>query len=450
MSLNIIPGGSTSFTVSSSSALYVLEAGETLAVSGNAIDVGSNDFVDLVIQGTILSGSDGITSDNDAVDLNIIVAQDASITGFSDGISVRASQATIVNYGEVYGTNSGGIELLATALPNGRSTIENYGSVYGGDDGIFVDQDNVDIFNAGTVSGDSGIYISSDGCRVFNSGIITSSNPGTSTEAGIEVFNFSTDYSLYLENTGLIQGSSTAISCADGSDRIINSGTISGTVDLNAGDDVYKGQGVGSAADGVSGEAGNDTLKGGDWDDLFDGGADDDVLRGGGGKDTLIGGGQDDDIKGGTGDDDINGNTGNDLLKGNDGDDSLVGEGGRDTLKGGDGADTLIGGKKQDILLGGDGADVFIFEAADQSAVDGERDQIRDFESGVDVIDVSQIASMVFIGTAGFSGTQAELRLDEKADGSTTIRIDADGDGVTDSTIKVTNAIGLGEDDFIL
>jgi len=113
------------------------------------------------------------------------------------------------------------------------------------------------------------------------------------------------------------------------------------------------------------------------------------VLLGGQGDDTISGGAGRDQIRGGIGDDAINGGSGRDRLFGEVGKDVLLGKNNNDTLKGGDGRDVLMGGKGNDrlfgeggndLLIGNQGADRFVF------ALNGDRDKIRDFEDGVDVI----------------------------------------------------------------
>jgi Ca2+-binding RTX toxin-like protein len=75
--------------------------------------------------------------------------------------------------------------------------------------------------------------------------------------------------------------------------------------------------------------------------------------------------------------------TGNELanvLDGNRGNDVIDGKGGRDTLYGDSGRDRLSGGKGSDILFGGAQRDTFVFAAG------GGRDDIQDFQDGVDRI----------------------------------------------------------------
>lgn len=92
------------------------------------------------------------------------------------------------------------------------------------------------------------------------------------------------------------------------------------------------------------------------------------------------------------------GGSGNDLLIGNSADNVLKGGAGNDIIYGGGGADTLWGGT---------GSDVFVFGAVSDSAP-GAADIIKDFQSGIDKIDVSALTKLAglnfvdaFTGRAG-------------------------------------------------
>ena len=100
------------------------------------------------------------------------------------------------------------------------------------------------------------------------------------------------------------------------------------------------------------GNAGDDTLIGGDGNDWLDGGEGDDTLIGGAGNDKLYGSDGNDLLDGGDGDD---------MLDANGGDDTLIGGAGNDNLNGGAGDDTLIGGAGNDKLYGGAGDDTYVF-----------------------------------------------------------------------------------------
>ncbi|CBS90968.1 calcium-binding protein [Azospirillum lipoferum] len=139
----------------------------------------------------------------------------------------------------------------------------------------------------------------------------------------------------------------------------------------------------GAGDDTLTGGAGKDQYYGGDGNDLIDNrddtgtGAALNVAYGEAGNDTILGGDAGETFAGGDGDDRLEGNAGNDWLEGNAGNDSLQGGGGDDNLQGGDGADTLEGGAGTNTVLAGLGDDVIRY--------DGGRDTITN-EGGNDVL----------------------------------------------------------------
>jgi hypothetical protein len=104
---------------------------------------------------------------------------------------------------------------------------------------------------------------------------------------------------------------------------------------------------------------------------------------GGGAADRLTGNQLDNVLAGNGGGDSIVGGDGADGLKGGAGPDTLSGGAGDDMLNGGAGPDRLNGGAGDDTLLGAGGADSFVFAAGSGS------DRIRDFEDGLDRIDLT-------------------------------------------------------------
>lgn len=89
-----------------------------------------------------------------------------------------------------------------------------------------------------------------------------------------------------------------------------------------------------------------------------------------------------------------------DSLTGGAAGDLLAGGGGDDRLLGGEGADFLLDGSGSDTLYGGGGRDVFVLSS------DGAAEHIRDFQLGVDRIDLSgwgrihDLAALGFVTTA--------------------------------------------------
>ena len=111
------------------------------------------------------------------------------------------------------------------------------------------------------------------------------------------------------------------------------------------------------------GDAGGDTLIGGNAADWLYGGADSDTLNGMGGDDLMFGEDGWDYMYGGEGGDYMWGGTGWDNMHGNEGIDWLRGEEGDDKLYGEEDDDVLIGGTGNDLMIGGTGTDTFYGEA---------------------------------------------------------------------------------------
>lgn len=180
------------------------------------------------------------------------------------------------------------------------------------------------------------------------------------------------------------------------------------------------------------GRGGDDFLDGGLGNDILVGGAGADFLHGSVGEDTAqyrrsdaginvrldgglnTGGHAEGDILswienvvGSFFGDTICGNILDNRLTGLDGDDDISGEAGRDRIIAGSGNDTLAGGADADVLIGGAGADVFVFDASDYATAEIRRaedlglppspgapvDRVRDFESGTDVLHLSNFAA---------------------------------------------------------
>ncbi|MEM7188174.1 MAG: hypothetical protein AAF439_01065 [Pseudomonadota bacterium] len=128
-------------------------------------------------------------------------------------------------------------------------------------------------------------------------------------------------------------------------------------------------------------------------------------------------------INGTGGSDVLNGTPGNDLIKGKGGDDEIFGGAGNDKLKGGGGSDIITDGEGLDKMWGGSGADTFVLVAGD-----GERDQIKDWESQ-DTIDLSDwgvhdISELTFTtltnGQIRLTFGDEELQIKKKGGGTLT------------------------------
>jgi len=108
--------------------------------------------------------------------------------------------------------------------------------------------------------------------------------------------------------------------------------------------------------------------------------------------------------------DNLKGNDDGNFIYGGDGKDYLYGRGGTDKLVGGEGDDQLHGGAGRDVLLGGEGEDIFIFDKESDSIQEQSLDEVRDFEQGIDLIDLSKLGFVDFDNDGGITESN-ELRL---------------------------------------
>ena len=230
----------------------------------------------------------------------------------------------------------------------------------------------------------------------------------------------------------------------DGNDRIYG-GSDAEVINGGQGVDFLVG---GSGDDEVLGGTEGDTLYGNNGDDTLNGEDGNDWSSGGNGNDLLLGRDGNDTMRGSNGNDRFYGGADNDLIAGNLGDDTLYGGSGDDRLFGGGDDDRLIGGSGSDTMGGGAGADTFVFNSEADSRHGSNRDEITDFASGTDMIDLSGIMSgLTFIGGGAYSGTAGEVRYNAAVG---RLYIDTDGDGASEFSVDLGAGTALAAGDLIL
>ena len=463
-----------------------LAGGEFGIITGNGVIADTSSASSRAIEGAV--GGD-----------NIQVINEGLLFGTEFGVFLQSQGNFISNAGTISST-SRGLGINDTGDRTAADVIFNTGIIEStGLEAIVSNMSGLNIINSGVIRNSSSIAtirtlgLQQNGAQtneIVNSGLIESR---TDTNA-IQLVN-SIDI---ISNTGNIVGNVLLGS----EDDVFNGATgfVAGTIEAGDGNDIIK-SGIGD--DVVLGQAGNDIIQTGLGNDILDGGAGADELRGGAGDDTaryigstavrinlstnrgqggdaegdqlfdienLIGSDFDDvligdavanRLDGGLGDDRLNGGDGNDLLLGGDGEDRLFGETGidllfgglhDDVLAGGDGDDILNGGQGRDSLFGGAGADIFEYLSLSDSGTDSaNRDVIRDFEQGLDLIDVQGWGASSF-SESGFTNTEGEITSSLFSGGTKTlIEYDEDGDGVADAAIVILNdGFDLTAGDFIL
>jgi Ca2+-binding RTX toxin-like protein len=188
---------------------------------------------------------------------------------------------------------------------------------------------------------------------------------------------------------------------------------------------------------------------------IFDGRTEAIQLTGSSHADDFAGTRFDDRIEGSHGRDHLDGRAGNDRLRGDKGQDALCGGDGNDRLRGRHGDDRLSGGAGRDLLIGGDGNDSFAYLTAAEAGLEGRRDEITDFLSRADTIDLAAIdadstvagnQAFSFIGNAPFSAA-GQLSY---VQATGLLAGEINGDGITDFQIALSNKPVLLASDILL
>ena len=212
------------------------------------------------------------------------------------------------------------------------------------------------------------------------------------------------------------------------------------TVNTSALNDVIKTL---DGDDNIQANAGHDEIDTGNGHDIINAGSGDDRIYAGEGNDHIHAGDGDDFVDAGFGADYINGADGDDKLFANDGNDIIFGGSGVDIVDGGKGDDVIQGGAGADFLRGGMGADTFVYQAISQSSTSNS-DQIEDFISGTDKIDISAVLDGMGVDSSNFH----DFIVLTNHGYYTTVESNISND--EELFIKVITDNGLSQDDFIL
>ncbi len=342
---------------------------------------------------------------------------DGTIYGYGRAIQIdnssngaASASTTIYNEGIIQGDGHGptGVSVADAAAMQARingaeainilgtfaDTITNTatGKIIGG---IFTDGGNDYLNNAGSITAMAGSAVN------MGAGDDTILNRGTGAIAGGVAMGGGND-TISNDGTITLTGGN-AVSMGDGDDLLVTGGTITGNIDMGAGNDEVINTAPGHIFGTVSFGDGNDHLSNsgeitvGADDVAIDMGAGDDVVNLYiGAKESsliLLGDGDDrltadsylnvdirvdagdgnDQITTAMGNDVVLGGAGDDLIYTNQGNDQIYAGAGNDTLVGGDGSDTftyVMGGGNDTIIEGAGQAsdvDVLVFSDADAS-----------------------------------------------------------------------------------
>ncbi|MFT3722040.1 MAG: M10 family metallopeptidase C-terminal domain-containing protein [Hyphomonadaceae bacterium] len=342
---------------------------------------------------------------------SIIQTAAGSVYGFASGWGAD----TIINTGVIsaqagYGVAAGMGYWAPTALTNDGDILADSNNFFGV--GLYA-HNGGSITNTGLIraEGDLGAYaigISTGSLRLDNSGDIIS----VAIAAGAPAVAIDLYYQggvNVIRNSGLIQGAvaiKSSWTVNGGAIDLINTGQIVGRIELN-----------------VNPNGGPDRR-----DSIINAGSIAGDIRLGGERDVFDG----------------SLGTQSGTVYGQSGLDYLAGGAASDRLDGGDGADILRGGGGADQLTGGAGKDVFFYGSASDST-SGAFDTLTDFQTGVDVIDLSSLAptSVSFSSGGGFTTLTAQT-----AGGQVVIRI---GGTASAADVRLVSALlGTADADALI
>ena len=377
---------------------------------------------------TVVTAAQTLTS---ATDIGVITANGALVTAGTPAVSITGAGSFLVNDGLISSISfclnaAADFSLMNSGLMTTDNTCINI-SIAG------VTTTNAAITNTGEIVStmSSAIVSAESGLTLQNSGFIS----GRSNAINLG----STDLSDLnrINNSGLIAVQPTssidnAISC-NGTLRLVNSGTILGNLNLGIGHDV-----VDNRAGTISGSIFLD-----DGNNLFLGGALGEAVTAGSGLDTLRGEAGDDDLVSGFGDDSVRGGSGDDHIRASFGSDQIYG---------GLGDDTIDGGNETDLMKGGTGEDVFVFIAPGDSDLGQTADRIADCRHGDDLIDLQAFAPGVFnfVGNTALGGGGIASFGYTRSAAVVTVLADVNGDGTADFRIEVLGTKALALSDFLI
>ncbi|MDF2231561.1 hypothetical protein P2H44_03250 [Albimonas sp. CAU 1670] len=362
-------------TVAASDEFFLSEGATVASTNDNAIEAGGI-YASIFVAGEVFA-------DQYAVNFgtwntgSLAVMEGGRLSGGFGGVRSLGTYISVVNAGHIHGESTG-----LTHQTGQGFRLTNTGQITSNtNDGVAIDSANARIDNYGTIA-TSSVGNATGGVDLYDqsdsSSLLQLRNHGSiSAGSGFGV-QMSGSAATLVMNTGLIVG---LVRIYDSDDRLLNSGTIEGTIDLRDGFDLLRNNGGSIFGDVFTGESA-DTVRnrgGAIWGDL-DLGAGNDVYRGqaDGVVDGLVSGKE--------GNDTLVGGEGADDFVGGDGFDTLRGKGGDDILRGGAGKDTIVGGGGDDEMTGGSLSDLFVI-----GKKSGD-DTVTDFENEIDVVDLTRLS----------------------------------------------------------
>ena len=355
--------GFFTYTIVPANNTYILDRDISLVTEGSPMVVqASATNTTLKLNGQLVAGGLSSALVLSADDSTATVGRHGALMG-NFGATIQGDRAEFTNHGLVDGFNYG------MQLQGLTSSVLNDGTILGNVYGIIIGENATkqafEIDNDGLIdSGHTGIYTNA----THGAFLLGGDSRIIGETIAIRAVSFAGGTTDVINNGFMKTLDTTAYAGGDGIDTFINNGLIRGDVLLGGGDDFYNDRG-GRTIGQVLGGAGSDiyvvsSYKTRIFEDESREANNNDIVRssvtylldGHGEIETLVLTGR-----------------GNISGFGNEYDNVIIGNRGNNKIDGGDGSDDLTGGA---------GRDTFIFRP------DLAEDHIRDFENGVDRIQI--------------------------------------------------------------
>jgi serralysin len=232
----------------------------------------------ITINGELFSANDDAMSTTGGNN-RVLVGSDGFISADDSAFDFGAGGNQI----ETAGTIQTGFVAI-NIIGSGGNYVANIGYITAFASCISVAGEFNEIFNGGTLVSENGVGVTANGGNNFvrNSGSIIAGGGNAIIFGGIAVDT------NFLINEGTIRHSATrdaAFNFGNANDTVVNTGLIGGGL-LGAGNDLFDGR-EGITEGLIRGDAGDDTLLGGNSNETFSGGSGADFISGGGGFDFV-------------------------------------------------------------------------------------------------------------------------------------------------------------------
>lgn len=282
---NVVSLAAANFTLFDGDSLFV-GANATVLQAGTGRAITASGTVSIQINGDVAKIADDYAIYTSGL-TRLTIGREGSVLSPFVAVEVLGAGSVIANNGMISAQQYSGIELTGS-----NSILTNAGTIEGGYLGVFLVGDGSRFINTGAVvqlgtqpGFGNGVYAQGNNIVIENLGTISAIQA-----AGINVATASDQVSTTINRGQIDSAAGIGIRAGNGSDTIINTGRINGSIDLRGGNDSIDLR-YGVITGTISGGSGNDRFSidtsNGSGIERLDGGDGSDTLDLSGGSDAV-------------------------------------------------------------------------------------------------------------------------------------------------------------------